>query len=100
MDPRFRISFQEARLDDFFRSAISARDCAMNRPVMSGGVGSLAGKEKRILHRSRKRGLCPIGSNFGVTVRPSRKRISLPVMDIGGVKRTFKILHWQTEQIR
>lgn len=45
-------SLHEARLDDLPCSAIPARDCAMNRPVVSGSVGSLTGKEKRIPHWS------------------------------------------------
>ena len=59
---------------------------------MSGRIRGFTGEEQSILYRSRQSLLRTIRAGCVITISPTRKRIVLPIMKVGGIQQLRKLL--------
>src|SRR5579864_8790896 len=80
------------------RRALPAGDRSVDSPIISRHVGCFSSEEYSIPKRLRQRLLRPIRANLAIAVRPARKRIILPVVEITTLKQVFQFLLRHTQQ--
>ena len=75
-------------MQDLLGRTMPACDRAMYSAVVSGRIRGFACKEQSIFNRIRQSLLCAVCTDRSITISPARKRIALPVVEIGGLERS------------